>query len=1087
MSFAAATPPVPPPHRSGVSTRHGPGASSGGGPPPDRSSKSFKPFAHLNDLVQKAETVLGDAKYIPAERLLDIADQALRSSGFYLDLERPEDAYVKYVIAYELCSSIIPICKDARSIQTSPALTERQKQLRRMNPSKQGQDLEADEHQYRALRDAIKADNRKNATQPTNRASNEPSDVRPLSLGSSSTNPPISPSPSSQRPYHHASSSEPQSSRALTHSSMQSSQLPRRVLETSAESVNGHTFLDLDSSLSDRFAKLRTSPNLHSYTSTGDQRTNSTISPVHASTSVDYTTKIDTPSLHLSAGPTTAATMKSKSIPSTSMSSTASLPKQPSPTYAPTRGSQDSARFQPPRTMRNEPRIQHQKNPSTASHLSSARPASQGSAHKTFFDDHDEDDDQDADSVSSSRGQFRRRRSMHKPQETDINAQKLFDYLSTFNVLLIDARPRSEFDSGHIYHRSIICIEPTALRRNMSAEQLQEALVLSPDSEQVFYHQRNSFDLVVYYDQSSSMSDWDRSSQKEPNAALAYLHDALLDFNQEKPLQWPPIILNGGLDSWVELLGPQGLVSSDTSSRASGRRPVSRRPVPTDTLRLDNGKRRHREYNPLDQEEVNKWKARVRSASVMLDSRPQMEGKMPAENGDDGTVSMADYEEFATRFPDVATVESQQASDGQARLESRIPQYPTPLPPTAPPPAPPSQSPQDAALPSPVPAPPPPSVPRRTYSGVQERSMAPARPPKLTEYIAPRFRLLPKIGLQNFSVTCYMNATIQCMSATVPLTAYFLQTPNIKEKFQEDNWKGSKGVLGQLYQVLLRHLWEVKDTKTLRPTNFRTMCARLNSEWGAERQQDAKEFLEFLIDYLHEDLNRHYSRNPLRPLTDEEEAHRERMSKFVVAKTEWDRSLHRDYSKLTEIFAGQHMSILQCTVCKHTSTTYEPFYSMSIEIPKAKKPLNIYDCLSSYCSAETLSGDEVWRCPRCKCEREATKRITITRVPETLVIHLKRFSASRSQSAKKITTVVDFPLERLDLGPYVLPAPSAAESAQIQNQYGPHARETPPSMKAPYHYNCYAPAVSGGMGRLHWKDERMARKDSWPLQPDAKT
>ena len=234
-------------------------------------------------------------------------------------------------------------------------------------------------------------------------------------------------------------------------------------------------------------------------------------------------------------------------------------------------------------------------------------------------------------------------------------------------------------------------------------------------------------------------------------------------------------------------------------------------------------------------------------------------------------------------------------------------------------------------------------------------------------------------------------------------------------------------------------------------------CARLNKEWGIDRQQDAKEFLEFLVDCLHEDLNVNWRRSPLRPLTQQEEAERERTPFFVAAKREWDRYLHRDHSRLTELFAGQHISRLTCNVCRHTSTVYEPFYSISVEIPAvSSRSIDIRDCLKSYCSAETLSGDEVWRCPNCRCEREATKRITIARAPEFLVVHFKRFSAGHSERARKIHTPIEFPLKGLDLEPFMLPPPDQQQRQSISQKYGPQELETPPSMKPPYRYDCYA-------------------------------
>ena len=117
---------------------------------------------------------------------------------------------------------------------------------------------------------------------------------------------------------------------------------------------------------------------------------------------------------------------------------------------------------------------------------------------------------------------------------------------------------------------------------------------------------------------------------------------------------------------------------------------------------------------------------------------------------------------------------------------------------------------------------------------------------------------------------------------------------------------------------------------------------------------------------------------------------------------------------------------------------------------------NIYDCLKSYCAEEMLSGDEVWKCPRCNKEREATKQITITRAPRFLVVHFKRFSAGRNESARKVRTPIDFPLQDLNIKPYMLPAPTPDDAQRIAREFGPQELKTDPSMTAPYTYDAYA-------------------------------
>ncbi|KAI9659606.1 MAG: ubiquitin-specific protease doa4 [Alyxoria varia] len=1015
MSAAA---PAPPPHRHLVSQaprgyanseqpisseRSGAGGSTvpNGGPGHNYSPPS-RPFPHLRDLVVRAEKQVEQHGRTTIESRLGRAYTALKNADVFLDSRRPDQAYVEYLIAYQIVVTLDD--NDGRHHQT--------KDLRRT--------ILTQEERYDKIRDMIKADNQRNGMRPSlvanspseppryinpdtfaeldsNSRDNRPSSVQiPASLrsGPSHASPQQRSSfPVSSRSDHYR---QERSDRTSTHHQYRDQHQKGHVPGGTA-AINGYhdgsnASHPSHDSITARFAKLRVgnrpAESVSRVYHPPFQSNASQESATSARSAEDYRYE-ERPVSHVNTDPLSNAHVNSTRPSSVeSNSSIASLP----------------------RIGRNN------------ALESGGRPHLRGR---------------------------NRTKSIHEPRETEIEAERLYDYLQHFNVLLIDVRHRQEYDQGHIFTKSGMCIEPAALRPGMSAEQLQDSLVLSPEEEQVFFDRRNEFDLVVYYDQSSTSCNY---SSRHPmqNPAMRYLREALYEYNQEKPLQWAPILLKGGLDAWIELVGKQALHTSSTAHRNRGSRLISRRPGADAASRIDMQKRRRREYNPLDPEEERKWRERARSESVVVPSMPQEEDRPSSSLTREQSIQSPALEEFQRRFPDVASVEqqsmrSQSPSRPPERQPPQIPQYPKPPAPT------------HSSVPS-IPSRPAPIVTRPSFAGVMEKSQTQSppttKPSQLAPYIPPKLKRLPRTGLHNFGVTCYMNATIQCLSATLPLTFFFLDG-QFNRYLQKENWKGSKGLMPELYDVLLKNMWHSQDADIIRPTNFRKFCARLNQEWGVDRQQDAKEFLEFLLDCLHEDLNVNWRRNPLRALTAEQEAERERTPPFIASQREWERYLHRDNSRLTDLFAGQHISRLQCTTCKRSSTTYEPFYSISVEIPSNSRTVDIRDCLRSYCSSEMLSGEEVWKCPFCRCEREATKRITISRAPNFLVVHFKRFSASHSEKARKITTPVEFPIKDLDLEPFMLPEPEGENMNEIQRRH-PRAAEVPASMRPPFKYDAYA-------------------------------
>jgi ubiquitin C-terminal hydrolase len=52
-------------------------------------------------------------------------------------------------------------------------------------------------------------------------------------------------------------------------------------------------------------------------------------------------------------------------------------------------------------------------------------------------------------------------------------------------------------------------------------------------------------------------------------------------------------------------------------------------------------------------------------------------------------------------------------------------------------------------------------------------------------------------------------------------------------------------------------------------------------------------------------------------------------------------------------------------------------------------------------------------CAKCKQKRPCTKKLSLQKCPEILVLHLKRFSQMRGRT--KLNTYVDFPITNLKL------------------------------------------------------------------------
>jgi hypothetical protein len=79
--------------------------------------------------------------------------------------------------------------------------------------------------------------------------------------------------------------------------------------------------------------------------------------------------------------------------------------------------------------------------------------------------------------------------------------------------------------------------------------------------------------------------------------------------------------------------------------------------------------------------------------------------------------------------------------------------------------------------------------------------------------------------------------------------------------------------------------------------------------------------------------------------------------------------------------------------------------------------LDLGDCLEAFTREEVLGEQDAWYCSKCKDHMRAKKKMEVWRMPDVLIIHLKRFSHTR-WGREKLNTLVNFPLEGLNMSKY---------------------------------------------------------------------
>uniref|UniRef100_A0A069DVA3 Ubiquitin carboxyl-terminal hydrolase n=1 Tax=Panstrongylus megistus TaxID=65343 RepID=A0A069DVA3_9HEMI len=260
-------------------------------------------------------------------------------------------------------------------------------------------------------------------------------------------------------------------------------------------------------------------------------------------------------------------------------------------------------------------------------------------------------------------------------------------------------------------------------------------------------------------------------------------------------------------------------------------------------------------------------------------------------------------------------------------------------------------------------------------------------------------------GLRNIGNTCFLNSVVQCLSNTRILKDFLVRKDFITDLRSSE----SRGALIKSFSEVVTELWS-GEGKIINPSAFKSQVQRYAPRFMGYNQQDAQEFLRYLLEGLHDDINRIQIKPKNLPEIDDN------LSDSMKSSESWKQYLRCDNSRIVDLFVGQLKSTLQCTTCGHSSTTFEVFWDLSLPLPTRIGSLRLSQCLDHFTKEEVLDGDEMPTCSKCKTRRKCTKRFSIQKFPKILVLHLKRFSPS--ERYRKLSATVEFPLTNLDMSAY---------------------------------------------------------------------
>ena len=273
------------------------------------------------------------------------------------------------------------------------------------------------------------------------------------------------------------------------------------------------------------------------------------------------------------------------------------------------------------------------------------------------------------------------------------------------------------------------------------------------------------------------------------------------------------------------------------------------------------------------------------------------------------------------------------------------------------------------------------------------------------------FSLPTLIGLNNIGATCFINATLQCLSQTEDLTNYFLNEKNkdniIKNNVALNNQNDKQ--LSPYYLELINKLWDKKATepKSYSPNNFVKNINEMNPLFKLGEAGDSKDFIIYILDQLHQELKK-----PIKSQTKTPELNQyDKENAFQY----FQNAFQNERSIISELFFGVHESTNICLNCKQNYKnkklnnpicySYGIFNCLIFPLEEVKNmklkknaqitnnsinSVNIYDCFNFYQKSDLFTGDNKNYCNICNQLYDSIYTTKIYTSPNYLILIINR-------------------------------------------------------------------------------------------------
>ena len=259
----------------------------------------------------------------------------------------------------------------------------------------------------------------------------------------------------------------------------------------------------------------------------------------------------------------------------------------------------------------------------------------------------------------------------------------------------------------------------------------------------------------------------------------------------------------------------------------------------------------------------------------------------------------------------------------------------------------------------------------------------------------------PSLGMKKIDVPNYMNSIVQCFAHIPDITNKIINLhidPNFKDELP--NLQLTKSYRNLLINAFCPEKVNNMNRQSYNPSKLKNTIYQLNPAFQNNENVEHKEFLNYLILQLHDELNT--KKNNI------ENDQNENLTQNIASKSENDvlddflqSFTNKNNSIISKTLYGLKKQTFYCNQCQNSFYSFQCYSYLHFDIDKVVEnkqnkyhrddvEVTLNDCLDYFQKPETLRGDKGVFCPSCKQQTESTSLMNIYSTKNILIFVLDR-------------------------------------------------------------------------------------------------